>query len=143
MAGSTVLRDIQQSIRIGTALLYALWLPLSLIVGLLTFPTSCACGDDMSHEHALFSLANHTHLSAPDSSLASDDTHSNNRVAVEADTTDASMQAPGYSMNSNAQVAVLAAAVLTLTATGVTLTPPFFESCTGVSSSPDIPPPQA
>jgi hypothetical protein len=45
-------------------LLLALLVPLSLTAGLLTFPTVCACGEQLPHDHALFTLAGHQHASA-------------------------------------------------------------------------------
>jgi hypothetical protein len=42
-------------------LLLALLVPLSLTAGLLTFPTMCACGEPLPHDHALFTLAGHHH----------------------------------------------------------------------------------
>lgn len=36
-------------------------IPLSLTAGLLTFPTNCTCGADISHGHALFTLVDHWH----------------------------------------------------------------------------------
>jgi hypothetical protein len=42
-------------------LLLALLVPLGLTAGLLTFPTVCACGEPLPHDHALFTLAGHQH----------------------------------------------------------------------------------
>jgi hypothetical protein len=42
-------------------LLLALLVPLGLTAGLLTFPTVCACGEPLPHDHALFTLAGHHH----------------------------------------------------------------------------------
>ena len=43
------------------SLLLALLVPLGLTAGLLTFPTMCACGEPLPHDHALFTLAGHQH----------------------------------------------------------------------------------
>jgi hypothetical protein len=42
-------------------LVLALLVPLGLTAGLLTFPTVCACGEALPHDHALFTLAGHQH----------------------------------------------------------------------------------
>jgi hypothetical protein len=39
----------------------ALLLPFSLVAGLLTFPTTCGCGEAWPHDHALFALSGHHH----------------------------------------------------------------------------------
>jgi hypothetical protein len=64
-AGSWMLGAIWHAIWSWGAIISAACLPAALVAGLLTFPTACACGDALPHEHALFALADHRHASTP------------------------------------------------------------------------------
>jgi hypothetical protein len=120
-------------------------LPLALIAGLLSFPTVCACGAELPHEHALFALAHHTHASTSESTSgeqAHDQHEEHGRAAAEADTTGASLQAPGFSMSGATQAATLSTNIHDAfeqddarisTDTGV---------YTGLVTRPESPPPQ-
>jgi hypothetical protein len=39
--------------------------PAFLVVGLLSFPSSCQCGAALPHDHSLFALASHSHVHPP------------------------------------------------------------------------------
>ncbi len=46
--------------------------PATLVAGLMTFPTTCACGSDYPHEHPLFGIAGHRHDDRPTKSGSED-----------------------------------------------------------------------
>jgi hypothetical protein len=108
-------------------------LPLALVSGLLTFPTTCACGAAQPHSHPLYAVAGHDHRDADGHAAA---------VVVSAESDGAVLAAAG----SNAHTESQAVWVTPATLGGSRATrPPVSRECRrsgGVDPSLDPPPPR-
>jgi hypothetical protein len=116
--------------------LSTLIIPIALIAGMLSFPSTCQCGAVLPHDHSLFMLAGHSHLSG-----AHHHDHAARKASASYD--GPTFQLPAANASAQNEGAVLAPSVLTINSDR-----PFFaavkpQPLPSQAEAPELPPPRA
>lgn len=110
--------------------------PVALVAGMLSFPTTCQCGADQPHEHPIFGLASHHH---GNQHTRPDGPHDE---AIRAGAHGVSVQTPAG--QATAPLTAIGAPGFTLHALPRTaMTIENVIAPDGMGATPDVPPPQA
>ena len=122
-----------------------LLIPILLSSGLLLFPTTCACGSSMPHEHALYGLGHHHHTNRPTETAAAP-------ARSARDLTDVRMTRPDVKLTSPVSVAGATAdygllerppqAVTTPVGDSAAIQAPIVTLSARYRPRPDLPPPR-
>jgi hypothetical protein len=134
---SSTIQSVSRGANTWLSACIALMLPFTLVAGLLTFPTSCACGAELPHDHGLFTLHRHDHH---DHSAESDRARTTSDDLPES--RGAAVHAPSSAGSSAAQLAVFTAALPNDSAPGFLPLWPVVHATLGRSVQPESPPPQ-